>query len=281
MNHLSHTIRTFNRFELKYLISIEQAARIKSALRPYLVPDENGSGGGRYSLSSLYYDSPGLHFYSEKQNGLLFRRKLRIRYYDSEDAFTNETPVFVEIKQRLDRVTQKRRARLSYEQALRLCNDRKLPDVDEEDKALLEEVYVLLWQYNLQPASIVRYDRLALIGTRYDLGLRVTFDTSLSFVDNPLHLHDRKPGLPMLPTGWVVMEIKVNDRMPRWLVEIVARHNLNSQRISKYCRSIDAARSMPSAAWRRRLPESSQRVLSSALTVFSSIRKDNQVHQRA
>ena len=117
MNNLSHVIRRFNRFELKYLLTLPQAERFKTALRAYLVPDEHGNGNGRYPLSSLYYDSPDLRCYREKVDGLKFRRKLRIRLYG--DSLTNETPVFVEIKQRLDRVTQKRRIILPYAEALR------------------------------------------------------------------------------------------------------------------------------------------------------------------
>ena len=36
MNHLSHTVRSFNRFELKYLITIQQAEPFKTALKAYL-----------------------------------------------------------------------------------------------------------------------------------------------------------------------------------------------------------------------------------------------------
>jgi len=186
MTNLSSVIRKFNRFELKYLITLQQAELFKPALRAYLVPDEHGNNG-RYALASLYYDSPDLRCYWEKEDGLKFRRKLRIRRYETGEVLTDETPVFLEIKQRIDRVTQKRRAILPYDEALRLCNDRQIPDHAPDDKAVIEEIYVFLWRYNLRPASIVGYDRQAFIGTNYDLGLRVTFDTSLSFQSHPLH----------------------------------------------------------------------------------------------
>jgi len=190
MTNPSQTIRKFNRFELKYLITLQQAENFKSALKAYLVPDEYGSNNGHYTLSSLYYDSPDLRCYWEKEYGLRFRRKLRIRYYETDEPLTEETPICLEIKQRVDRVTQKRRAVLSYGDTLRLCNDRQLPNCAPEDKAFIKEVYVFLWQYNLRPISIVRYDRQALIGTEYDIGLRVTFDTDLSFQTHHLHLHE-------------------------------------------------------------------------------------------
>jgi SPX domain protein involved in polyphosphate accumulation len=237
MNNLSHTIRRFNRFELKYLITLKQAELIKTALRAYLIADEHGNG--HYALTSLYYDSPDYRCYWEKVDGIKFRRKLRIRLYGSETELNDETPVFVEIKQRLDRVTQKRRAILPYHEALRLCNDRQFRDCAPGDQPVIDEVYAFLWEYNLRPASIVRYERQALMGTDYDLGLRVTFDTNLTYQIQPLCLGEPANALPLLPTDAVVMEIKVNERIPYWLTELVAAHNLQMVRMSKYCRSID------------------------------------------
>jgi hypothetical protein len=195
------TVHTFNRFELKYLLTLQQAERFKSALQAYVLPDEHGCSDGRYTLSSLYYDSPDLRCYWENEAGLKVRRKLRIRRYETGELFADESPVSLEIKQRYDRVTHKRRTILPYGDALRLCNDRALPAHDLGDDALLDEVYVFLWQYNLRPVSIVRYDRQAFIGTEYDAGLRVTFDTSLSCQAGQLHLHEGPAGLPLLPAG--------------------------------------------------------------------------------
>jgi hypothetical protein len=271
MNHLSHIIRKFNRFELKYLLTLQEAEHFKSALRAYLIPDEHGHNNGRYALTSLYYDSPDLCCYWEKEYGLRFRRKLRIRRYETGEPLTEESPVFLEIKQRIDRVTQKRRAILRYGDALRLCNDRQIPACSPEDRALIEEVYLFLWQYNLRPVSIVRYDRQAFIGTQYDLGLRATFDTGLSFQSHHLHLHDQPSSLPMLPPDQVVMEIKVNEHMPMWLTELIANHNLKMVRVSKYCHSIEAAQNMPSLRWRDLPAESSEDVLASSLSVFSRL----------
>ncbi len=270
---LHDTIRCFNRFELKYLLTLQQAEKFKAGLRPYMLPDEHGNNNGRYSLTSLYYDSPDFRCYREKVDGLRFRRKLRIRSYDSDEMLMEETPVFLEIKQRVDRVTQKRRTVMTYGDALRLCNDREIPDHDPQDEDFINEVYVYLWQYNLHPASIVRYDRQAFVGTDYDIGLRVTFDTSLSFQTYPLYLHEQPASLPMISANVVVLEIKVNERIPHWIVEMIKAHNLQVVRVSKYCRSIEAAQNIPSMRWRSLAGESSQEVLSSSLSTFSMLER--------
>lgn len=246
MSNLSHRIRSFNRFELKYLVTLQKAENFKRDLRAYLRPDENGSGGGTYALSSLYFDSPDYQCYWEKVDGIRFRRKLRIRRYEADTPLRDDTAVFVEIKQRVDRVTQKRRALLPYREALRLCHDREMPDHDSRDDAVIEEIAALVWQYNLYPASLIQYRRDAWVGTDYDLGLRVTFDTDMRYrvcaADRAARqLDEFNAERTLFPPPWVIVEIKVNERIPYWLTELVAAHNLNLVRVSKYCRSIELA----------------------------------------
>ena len=98
MTHkLCQAIRKFDRFELKYVITLKEAERFKDALRAFMVTDEHGGSSGRYALASLYYDSPDLRCYREKMDGLKFRRKLRIRRYETGEVMTEGTPVFLEI----------------------------------------------------------------------------------------------------------------------------------------------------------------------------------------
>ena len=241
MNNQNQTIRTFNRFELKYLITIAQAARFKSSLQAYLIPDRHGCDGGTYNVSSLYFDSADLRCYWEKVDGVKFRRKLRIRQYENGKALDEDTPVYVEIKQRIKRVTQKRRVVLPYEDALQLCNQRQAPQqYDPRDKAVIEEIQAFLWQYDLRPANIIRYQRQAFMGSDYDIGLRVTFDTFLTCQANNLDLQEQSTQLRLMSPNWVVMEIKVNERIPYWLTEMIAQHNLSMIHVSKYCRGVEA-----------------------------------------
>lgn len=248
-NNLSHIIRSFNRFELKYLIPLKTADAFKKALAAYLVPDQHGGSSGSYPLASLYYDSPDFKFYWQKVEGFKFRRKLRMRVYGQAAELEAETPVFVEIKQRLDRVTQKRRVLLPYQAAQALCDLGQRPVCSPAEAAVVDEVLALREQYQLRPACIVSYQRLAMIGTDYDIGLRVTFDTDLHYSGDHLRLHDYQPNGFMFPADWTVMEIKVNERIPYWLTDLVAKHNLRLTRVSKYARSIELIQAMPVSSW--------------------------------
>ena len=242
---MSSAIRKFNRFELKYLLSWEAAERLKQELERYLQPDTHGDENGTYALASLYYDTADYRFYWEKVEGVKFRRKLRIRHYEEQAALAPESPVFVEIKQRLDRVIQKRRVLLPYRDALALCNHRTIPHHAPRDRAVIEEIYAMVWQYNLRPTCITSYMRQAFVGEDYDIGLRVTFDTNVRYRAKDLQLHSKKIGPSMLSPKRVIMEIKVNERVPYWITELVAEHNFALIRISKYCTGLEAADRVP------------------------------------
>ena len=77
-------IRNFNRFELKYLVSTSLIEPLECEFQKYLIPDHHGDKKGGYALKSLYYDTDDYQFYREKIDGVKYRRKLRIRYYEKE-----------------------------------------------------------------------------------------------------------------------------------------------------------------------------------------------------
>ena len=247
---MTRAIRKFNRFELKYILSWKDAERLRDNLRQYLQPDTYGDSDGVYALASLYYDSPDHRFYWEKIEGIRFRRKLRIRHYEQQAALTPESRVFVEIKQRLNRVTQKRRVVLPYQDALTLCTHRTIPPHEPRDRPVIEEMHAMSWQHNLRPTCITSYQRQAFVGGDYDIGLRVTFDTNMRYRVKDLQLHSKKIGPFMLPPDRVIMEIKVNERVPYWITELVAHYNFALIRISKYCTGLQRAEMVPTPSYR-------------------------------
>ena len=245
MANLSNTIRKFNRFELKYYLTLKKAEEFGNDISKYLLTDSYGDENGNYAVTSLYYDSPQYDFYWQKKEGIKFRRKLRIRYYESQQILKDNSKVFLEIKQRLDKVTQKRRIMLTLKEAIALAQFKLAPkSLLAEDSLISQEIQSMSWQYNLQPSTVVSYFRQAFVGSDYDLGLRLTFDTNLRYRSNDLDLKSKSLGKYLFPIDMVVMEIKANDRVPYWLSELVAKHNLRLIRVSKYCQSIDLANSL-------------------------------------
>nr|WP_037691164.1 polyphosphate polymerase domain-containing protein [Streptomyces scabiei] len=238
--HVASRLHAFNRFELKYLVPVEEAAEIRDELAERMDRDLNSPVGG-YGVWSLYYDTPQLRFYWEKIEGLKFRRKLRIRHYGNLDGVTDESPVCVEIKQRVNRVTQKRRITLPYSIARRLCDNREMVEHSAQESAFVQEVLDLVLRLNLQPTAITGYQREALVGRDADTGLRVTFDRRIRGRDRDFHFGTPSPENRFtIPPHLSVMEIKVNERTPYWITDLAARRNLNLIRVSKYVQSIEA-----------------------------------------
>lgn len=242
-------IHKFNRFELKYVLSLEQVEALKKDLLKYTVVDSYWTDW-KYRLESLYYDTKDYQHYWEKIEGLKFRRKIRVRRYVTDEPFDDDSLVYVEIKQRIDRVTQKRRVWMTYGQSKRLLEDWIYPEnYREEDKAVLDELHHLATTQQLFPAAITCYDRQAFFGTQNDIWLRVTFDTNVWYMHKNLDLKNIHPEWLMVPPKYCILEIKADDKVPYWVTELVAHHWLKLIRVSKYCLAIEAAELFPKSAF--------------------------------
>ena len=239
-------IKAENRCELKYVLHQDQAAAVAAELVDYMMPDHHGDSRGQYAITSLYFDSPDHKAYWDKIEGHPFRRKVRVRVYGAQQI-TPDTRCFAEIKQRNNKTLQKRRVLLPYRDAVALsAYEHLLADASDADAAVLQEIIYLHHTLQLQPACVVRYNRVALDGGEYDPGLRVTFDTDLRCRVHDLSL--LSTGLAenrfFLPPQYCVMELKVNYRAPYWLTQIIARHDCTLRRVSKYCLSLEQSHAL-------------------------------------
>jgi len=230
-------VRSFNRYELKYLVTIDAARALVEDLALHAQPDPH-SGLEGYPVYSLYWDSPELTFFWEKLDGEKRRRKLRFRRYERRDE------VYVEIKQRTDRTVQKRRTRLPVSETLALFDRGQIDAQLESDVAdpVLQEALLLARSHRLAPTIGVRYQRQAWFAT-FEPDLRVTFDTRLQYDAHELDLAQPfRTGKYLLHPNWSVLEIKFNHRVPLWMLALVRKHGLDVVRFSKYCAAVDLAR---------------------------------------
>lgn len=241
---MTTAIKRFNRYELKYVLNQEGLPPILKDLEQYLAPDRHGEDGTGYAVTSLYYDTPDYKAYWDKINGHRFRRKLRIRVY-GEDFVGPETTVFVEIKQRVNKTLQKRRMMTPYQVAVDLCNTGETDyQFADEDQPLADEIQYLTKTLDLRPTCVVAYKRLAYHGTDYDPGLRITFDSHLKSRVHDLSLLSQNyaENTYFIPPDWTVMEIKVNNRVPYWVTQLIGKHNCTLRRVGKYCTALEEAK---------------------------------------
>lgn len=230
-------IKRFNRYEIKYAIPVKSFGSLKPDLERFLGRDAHGGESGFYSIASLYFDTPDLDCYRNKLDGLLFRRKLRIRVYPNKP----DGVAFVEIKQRVNRTVQKRRLAMTLADAYAMCSGSmrfKLSEADDQEVA--DEVHYLVTSLRLRPKNIIAYTRQAYEGHTVDPGMRLTFDTLIRTRRADFDLEVAQPTQIAFPAQLSIMEVKANERVPHWLVSLLARHQCNLTRVSKYCNGISA-----------------------------------------
>jgi len=236
-------IKRFNRYELKYIVRIEEVDRIIEDLRSMTEPDAHGGLEG-YRVVSLYYDSPGLDFFWDKIEGIKFRRKVRLRIYPGEDIEAVKEGM-VEIKQRINRTVQKRRLKLPLEEAEQLCaGSQESDDLDSLDRQVASEVQYIVRAMHLMPTCITAYRRRAFVGGLYDAGLRITFDVDVGCRVHGLKVNHNVKNHLFLPPEWSIMEVKANEAVPDWVTSLLARHSCQLRRVSKYCAGLALGRGL-------------------------------------
>lgn len=232
-------LHSFNRYEIKYLLDEFRVAELRSELEARMASDPFSPRGG-YPVTSLYYDTADLRFYWEKIEGLRFRRKLRMRLYGRPADCTDQTPVQVEIKQRVNRVTQKRRIELPYGEALQWLDAREVLECHRSQKGFVDEVTTLVGNLDLRPIVTTGYLREAFVGRDADMGLRVTIDHQVHGRDRDFHFASGATNRFIIPPKLAVVEIKANERVPYWVTDLAALIDMSVVRVSKYCQSVQA-----------------------------------------
>ncbi len=240
--------RSFNRYELKYVIHWSVADALKESICSYVSRDPHAGDDGLYHISSLYFDSPDLTCFWEKVEGIKYRRKLRLRTYgDGSDGYA-----FVEIKQRIDKTVQKRRVRCELAPAMEAIYDPALMLQQLPGDRVTAEALYLVETMGLEPKVVVSYHREAFMGV-YEDGLRITYDTNLRYRDRDLRIggslgEDKY----FLTPEFVIVEVKFNERVPLWLCSHLNRLSMVGQRVSKYCAAVGLAYyAVAPIEWRR------------------------------
>ena len=85
---------------------------------------------------------------------------------------------------------------------------------------------------NLAPACLIICERTAYREPGGDL--RVTVDNDPRYRTEALDLTTSMEGEPLLPDGYSILEIKVQEAMPLWLTHLLDREGIYKNSFSKY-----------------------------------------------
>lgn len=220
------------RHELKYIISPNIAEILKIKLNSIMDLDTNSvKEDHTYKIRSLYFDNDSSDAYYEKLNGVLYRSKYRIRYYNDDDTF-----IRLERKVKHNMLTSKDQIPISREICDKIVNG-EIEDL--EGTGLLEEFLNDMKRKHLKPSIIVDYDRLAYTYPVSDV--RVTIDSKIKSGRYEYELFDYDfPTYEMTKEHEVVLEVKYNEILPEAIAVVLSSVPMYRQAVSKFalCRSI-------------------------------------------
>ena len=102
------------RHEYKHEINLSDVLILRQRLRAVMQPDKHADEG-KYEIRSLYFDNLSDKALREKLDGINYREKFRIRYYNNDLSL-----IHLEKKSKFDRVGTKQYAALSRSEERRV-----------------------------------------------------------------------------------------------------------------------------------------------------------------
>ena len=217
------TPSVMKRYELKYILSGAQTEYLKEKLKDHMRVDKYGLT----SIASLYYDTPDFRLVRASLEKPVFKEKLRLRSYG---LAKEDSPVYLELKRKAYGIVYKRRVTATVDQVNRFFAGE---DGAFEAGQINREIAVFRDHYkNLAPACLIIYDRTAYYEPDGDL--RLTIDANPRCRWDELDLTSSMEGTSLLPEGFTVLEVKVQEALPLWLSDILASGSIYKSSFSKY-----------------------------------------------
>lgn len=216
-------IVVMKRYEIKYLMSKEQTEFLKKQLIGHMELDQYGLT----SIASLYYDTPDYRLIRLSQEKPLFKEKIRLRSYG---IATESSPVFLELKRKAYGIVYKRRVQTTIPNVKKFLD--KQGNICADGQIAREITYFRDYYDNLVPACLIIYDRNAYYEPGGDL--RLTIDYNPRYRVENINLTTNMEGISLLPDGYAILEVKVQQAMPLWLTKILDDGHIYKSTFSKY-----------------------------------------------
>lgn len=213
----------FARYEMKYLMTVQQRDALRKRMEPYMSLDRFGHS----EIRNLYYDTPDYRLIRTSLERPVYKEKLRLRSYGKAGV---ETAAYMELKKKYRSVVHKRREALPYRDAAAcLAGESPLPDTQ-----IGREIdYVLHFYPQLAPRVFLSYEREAYYD-RAGSDFRVTFDENIRYRQDALTLAGDCRGKLLLPGNTVLMELKTSGSVPLWMAQSLSELGIFKTSFSKY-----------------------------------------------
>ena len=204
---------------------------LKGCIRNVLKSDPNSDLQGKYTIRSVYFDSPQRHCVREKEDGLEDRKKYRARCYGTSEA----QKIKFEIKYRDKHQIWKQSISLTKQEYLDFITTKDIPYKTPFTTELVHDFRSL----SLTPITIVQYTREAYI---YPFSnVRITFDSSLCHSSFCTDIFNDHPKIHAHPKDRLILEVKFDRFLPPLISSLLYKQLPHRTSISKYILCYQAA----------------------------------------
>ena len=226
------SLKTFKRYEKKFILNERQCEDMIDKLYPYTVPDKFTEQNDGYSIHNIYFDTANNDIIRNSLERPYYKEKLRLRSYNI--PIMQEEIVFLEFKKKIGGIVSKRRASLPLREAAEFVRTGVIPGVKGYLNAIvLEEIARFLQVNDVEPKVFITYDRKAFFD-KEDKSVRITFDRNIRTRRIDLTLQKGAYGKLLLEENPVILEVKFNKAIPLWLADILSEMKIYSTGFSKY-----------------------------------------------
>lgn len=213
------------RHEWKHEITVSDLIAVRHRLLAVAEPDCH-SKNDKYFIRSLYFDDPTDKALRDKLNGVNFREKFRIRYYNNDPSL-----IHLEKKSKWNGLGYKQSVFLTAAEAQAVA-DGQTDWMIQKDSPLIQELYIKMRSQGLRAKTIVDYTREAFV---YPPGnVRVTLDYNIR--SGLLCTDFLNPDCVTVPAGGsgIILEVKWDAFLPSVIRDAVQLGNRRAAAFSKY-----------------------------------------------
>ena len=93
-------------------------------------------------------------------------------------------------------------------------------------------IYTEMENHAYRPSALIEYERIAYLYPSFDV--RITFDAEIRSSESCYDLFAKAPIVTPLLLNGVILEVKFNEHLPRFLTGVLRSSRLNRRAFSKY-----------------------------------------------
>ena len=217
------------RNEYKHVINKAQAIILKSRLKAVMQSDENADENGEYFIRSLYFDTYDNKAVGEKYDGVPFREKWRIRFYNHDTSM-------IRLENKIKRISAclKISCEITKDEVLKILN-KDYDFLKESKEPVRQKFHRELTCEGHVAKTITDYIRTPFISV---LGnTRITIDSDLrSPTGGLMDMFDpNSPTVSVFPDERCVLEVKYDEYIPDYIYNLIQQFDgTRTAAMSKY-----------------------------------------------